>query len=543
MSEAIGIERRISVTKALPVDLTKAERDEKWLQYASIVHKVNDLKAEAKAQAKHFKAKIEDLEITGSNVLHAAETGKETREVDCAELQNITTGRVVVVRLDTGEVVTRRSLRDDERAELEALRQETLPGVEATTETAAEEKKPKGKRSKKGDDKPADAPADAAPSAVEAVPPAPPAIEPDAPAIYLCVSRKEWDALASSSRDRLEAELTHAGIEGGAGALAWIIGDVFVEAGPIASNRVPSSLAELAEELGLDVITRPAEIASPTADEIPPDDHVDELPPEDAVSPVDPREHAATENEPAECRLELLTPKSNGWALIDSGPQTEMNKAFDEEVPGLHEGESLRLLDPAGTTIRTVNYVAPVAETKKKRGRAGTKAALEPAKSLEPTRANLRALLAQWKSADGKVRNGLAFEIDTMRAEIGERDHAEAVACDAMCTEVGYPLLEEEPVAPRASAKRVRCIELRVPENRWARVSIKMRSELLASLKTLRFEIAESGEQLVTVKRVKLEATGDLLRAFASAKEMGITLEPAEFETDAVMLSTTAGAQ
>ena len=102
-------------TKNLPCKLTENEvlaygRDlaSKHAEYARI-------EAEFTAMKTEFKGKLEEVEARISTLASRIQSGQEYREVETVETKNWTTMTVTQVRTDTGEVLEKRPMREDEK--------------------------------------------------------------------------------------------------------------------------------------------------------------------------------------------------------------------------------------------------------------------------------------------------------------------------------------------------------------------------------------------------------------------------------------------
>lgn len=102
------------IKKMLRCDLTEEEKRELAEQMAEDQAKLKSLEDEKKAVASDYKSRIEQVQgsinINSSTYLQ----GWEMRETSCSEVMDYTKAEVSIVRLDTGEVIKRRGMTQDE---------------------------------------------------------------------------------------------------------------------------------------------------------------------------------------------------------------------------------------------------------------------------------------------------------------------------------------------------------------------------------------------------------------------------------------------
>lgn len=127
--------RLFTDTQKLPVKLT----DEEWAdasESAARLHlELGALKAEEVARARMFREAHKERQDEVDRLLIMVKSHKETRSVDVAAHGVLESNELVVVRLDTGEVVSRRAMDSGER---ERAAQTSLPlPPEPTTDKAA----------------------------------------------------------------------------------------------------------------------------------------------------------------------------------------------------------------------------------------------------------------------------------------------------------------------------------------------------------------------------------------------------------------------
>lgn len=102
------------IFEVLPVDLTSEQIAQRGQLLAACQVDIEKLKADKKDSAAEFKRKIEDLEAQAKKLSHAITAGTEEREVECDERLNLDEKIVEIVRRDTGEVVRKRRVEDED---------------------------------------------------------------------------------------------------------------------------------------------------------------------------------------------------------------------------------------------------------------------------------------------------------------------------------------------------------------------------------------------------------------------------------------------
>lgn len=106
---------RRMVTKALPVELTEAEILQYGRDVARAVSDKTRIEAEFDSVKADYKGKIAEQEAIVSKLSPRIHSGKETRDVECAEVKNWTRMTVTVTRTDTMEEIESRPMREDEK--------------------------------------------------------------------------------------------------------------------------------------------------------------------------------------------------------------------------------------------------------------------------------------------------------------------------------------------------------------------------------------------------------------------------------------------
>jgi len=107
--------QKIRVTKPMPVKLTDAEVLKYGRDAARAVSDRTRIEAEFESVKSDYKAKINEQSAIIGKLSPRIHSGIETRDVECEDVKNWTKGTVVVTRLDTGEIVESRPMREDEK--------------------------------------------------------------------------------------------------------------------------------------------------------------------------------------------------------------------------------------------------------------------------------------------------------------------------------------------------------------------------------------------------------------------------------------------
>ena len=99
----------------LPCTLTPAEFNEKASELAHTIGKLRETLAAQELRKKEMKLELAEIEATRDALAQIVATREEHRLIDVALHANDVTGRVSVVRMDTGEVTTERAMSPEER--------------------------------------------------------------------------------------------------------------------------------------------------------------------------------------------------------------------------------------------------------------------------------------------------------------------------------------------------------------------------------------------------------------------------------------------
>lgn len=124
------------LTRQLPVELTDAELLDYGATIANAEESLSQLEEEEKAYKAQVKAKRESLTADVSRLAAAVRAKSEHREVQCEELRDWGNGRVLVVRMDTGQTIEDRTMPEGMQRELE-LRAEQAAAAGGTSDSAA----------------------------------------------------------------------------------------------------------------------------------------------------------------------------------------------------------------------------------------------------------------------------------------------------------------------------------------------------------------------------------------------------------------------
>jgi hypothetical protein len=119
-------------TMQLPVKLTPDEIRARGEELAKTLQDINSLEAAKKFSADDFKAQIASKEEHALKLTHAVNSKSEPRQVEIFEEKSYSDSIARIIRRDTGEQVSTRSLTKDE---MEEWRQGRL-GLDAVTTPA-----------------------------------------------------------------------------------------------------------------------------------------------------------------------------------------------------------------------------------------------------------------------------------------------------------------------------------------------------------------------------------------------------------------------
>jgi hypothetical protein len=120
-------------SEELPCKLSRDEYEIRAELLAKQLKAITAKEEQAKLQAKKFKDELTSLELEKNKLIEALETHNELRMIECEEVADFDTNRIVVRRLDTGDIVRQRPMDGDERSR---LAQGELP-VEETPKNGA----------------------------------------------------------------------------------------------------------------------------------------------------------------------------------------------------------------------------------------------------------------------------------------------------------------------------------------------------------------------------------------------------------------------
>lgn len=107
--------KTIKVVKELRCALTDEELLERGQALARALEQMQKREADGKAYAANVKSDIEQYKKEGQRLYHHISEKSEWRQVECEEVHDFDEGKVSLVRLDTGEVVSERRMWDEER--------------------------------------------------------------------------------------------------------------------------------------------------------------------------------------------------------------------------------------------------------------------------------------------------------------------------------------------------------------------------------------------------------------------------------------------
>lgn len=139
---------RISrIAKALRIELTAEEVADRAQRAAHILSERDEKESAQKAQQKHAKSQIEELEAELRRLSNEVRDRATYTQVECEERHNYKRRKVVVVRLDSNEVIEERDMTNAEsQRELDFNTKKNEPSkLEKDADDAGEKmKKPRG---------------------------------------------------------------------------------------------------------------------------------------------------------------------------------------------------------------------------------------------------------------------------------------------------------------------------------------------------------------------------------------------------------------
>jgi hypothetical protein len=103
------------VTKALPCNLTEPEVTHYGREMARALSDKARIETEFDSVKQDYKGKIGEQQAIVEKLSPRIHSGIETRDVECQEVKNWTKLTVTVTRLDTGDVIESRPMREDEK--------------------------------------------------------------------------------------------------------------------------------------------------------------------------------------------------------------------------------------------------------------------------------------------------------------------------------------------------------------------------------------------------------------------------------------------
>lgn len=102
------------VTRSLMVTLSKDEVSTYAKELARVTAKQAELEDEKKAVTSDFKGRIDRCTADCQTLAQRVTTGRELRDIDC-EWQPSKDGKMILVRLDTGEIIDTRKMTEEEQ--------------------------------------------------------------------------------------------------------------------------------------------------------------------------------------------------------------------------------------------------------------------------------------------------------------------------------------------------------------------------------------------------------------------------------------------
>ena len=102
-------------TMSLPVVLTTEEIAIRAKELSETLERRDVAEAEAKFTARSYKQAVEELNTKITSLYRMVNSGKEDREVDVIDKPNYERGLMETFRLDTGDIVKYRQLKESEK--------------------------------------------------------------------------------------------------------------------------------------------------------------------------------------------------------------------------------------------------------------------------------------------------------------------------------------------------------------------------------------------------------------------------------------------
>lgn len=101
--------------QSLPCRLTDPEYKELTVERATLDEKIADAEMRKKIVAKQVASEIEEAKGRINEINAALISGKISREIECRRVYDYDAGYVVVIRDDTGDIVSERKLTQEEK--------------------------------------------------------------------------------------------------------------------------------------------------------------------------------------------------------------------------------------------------------------------------------------------------------------------------------------------------------------------------------------------------------------------------------------------
>jgi len=101
-------------TEVLPVQLTGHELIERGTELSTVRERIDELESQRKEAASSLRGQMDELEAKSRHLVRELSTKKTLRSVEVQDEPDLHHNEMVRIRLDTGEVISRRTLTIEE---------------------------------------------------------------------------------------------------------------------------------------------------------------------------------------------------------------------------------------------------------------------------------------------------------------------------------------------------------------------------------------------------------------------------------------------
>lgn len=101
--------------RALRVTLTPEEIQSKAGELADLMVEYSETESKRKADAASYSARLKSLDTQAQDIAQVIKAGEEERQVECEERRNFETSQIQIIRLDTGALVSERTMTAEEK--------------------------------------------------------------------------------------------------------------------------------------------------------------------------------------------------------------------------------------------------------------------------------------------------------------------------------------------------------------------------------------------------------------------------------------------